>query len=91
MIAKFGGVAITSDAGGILLRELEEKTGILQRLAGCFTDHRDADRLEHTVLDLVKRRMFGLCPGYEDIHDHDPATGGSTEGEGSPDSTDSGE
>ena len=76
VVARFDGGAITSDAGGVLLRELEERTGILQRFADCFTDHRDADLIEHTVLDLIKQRTFGLTLGYEDLNDHDAATGG---------------
>ena len=52
--ARFDGGAITADAGGLLLRELEERAGILQQFSDCFTDHRDADLIEHTVLDLVK-------------------------------------
>ena len=71
VVARFDGGAITSDAGGVLLRELEERTGILQRFSACFTDHRDADLIEHTVLDLVKQRTFGLTLGYEDLNDHD--------------------
>jgi len=80
VVARFDGGAITSDAGGVLLRELEERTGILQRFADCFTDHRDADLIEHTVLDLVKQRTFGLTLGYEDLNDHDAATGGFDQG-----------
>ena len=51
--ARFDGGAITSDAGGLLLREVEAKTGILRRFAACFTDHRDPERVEHTVPELM--------------------------------------
>jgi len=69
--ARFDGGAITSDAGGLLLREVEAKTGILRRFAGCFTDHRDPDLIEHTVRELVAQRVFALALGYEDLNDHD--------------------
>ncbi len=69
--ARFDGGAITSDAGGLLLREVEAKTGILRRLATCFDDHRDPDLIEHTVHDLLAQRIFGLALGYEDLNDHD--------------------
>jgi len=69
--ATFDGGAITSDAGGLLLREVEAKTGILRRFAECFTDHRDPERIEHTVLDLLSQRVYGLALGYEDLNDHD--------------------
>ena len=67
----FDGGAITSDGGGLLLREVEKRTGIVGRFAGCFTDHRDAERVEHTVRELVAQRVYGLALGYEDLNDHD--------------------
>jgi len=67
----FDGGAITSDGGGLLLREVEKRTGIVGRFAACFTDHRDAERIEHTVRELVAQRVYGLALGYEDLNDHD--------------------
>jgi len=69
--ARFDGGAITSDAGGLLLREVEAKTGILRRFAACFTDHRDPERVEHAVDELIAQRVFALALGYEDLNDHD--------------------
>jgi len=69
--ARFDGGAITSDAGGLLLREVEAKTGILRRFAACFSDHRDPERVEHTVGELIAQRVFALALGYEDLNDHD--------------------
>jgi hypothetical protein len=71
VIARFDGGTITSDAGALLLRELEAKTGILRRFAACFNDYRDPELIEHTVEDLVKQRVFGIALGYEDLNDHD--------------------
>lgn len=68
---RFDGGAITSDAGGLLLREVEAKTGILRRFAACFTDHRDPELVEHTVYELLAQRIFALALGYEDLTDHD--------------------
>ena len=69
--AGFDGGTITSDAGGLLLREVEKRTGIVRRFAACFTDHRDAKRIEHGVKELVAQRVYGLALGYEDLNDHD--------------------
>jgi len=69
--ARFDGGAITSDAGGLLLREVEARTGILRRFAACFTDYRDPDLVEHTIYELVAQRVFALALGYEDLNDHD--------------------
>ncbi|MEX0715723.1 MAG: transposase, partial [Planctomycetaceae bacterium] len=71
VVANFDGGTITSDAGGLLLREIAEKTGVLQRFAECFTDHRDPELIEHSVLELVSQRIYGLALGYEDVEDHD--------------------
>ena len=68
---RFYGGAITSDAGRLLLREVEKRTGIIGGFAACFTDHRDPERIEHTVKELVAQRVFGLALGYEDLNDHD--------------------
>jgi len=67
----FDGGAISSDGGGLLLREVEKRTGIVKRFAACFTDHREAERIEHTVRELVGQRVYGLALGYEDLNDHD--------------------
>jgi hypothetical protein len=69
--AGFDGGAITSDAGGLLLREVEKRTGIISQFADCFTDHREPERIEHTVKELVAQRVYGLALGYEDLNDHD--------------------
>jgi len=51
----------------LLLREVEKRTGIVERFAACFTDHREAERIEHTVKELVAQRVYGLALGYEDL------------------------
>jgi hypothetical protein len=68
---RFDGGAISSDAGGLLLREVEKRTGILAQFAACFRDHRDPARVEHPVAELVAQRVYGLALGYEDLNDHD--------------------
>ena len=71
VVGRFDGGAITSDAGGLLLREVEKLTGIIAKFAAGFTDHRDPLRVEHTVKELVAQRVYALALGYEDLNDHD--------------------
>jgi hypothetical protein len=71
VVASFDGGQVTSDAGGLLLREIEQRFHFVGQFARCFTDHRDPERIEHTLLELLKQRVFGLCLGYEDLNDHD--------------------
>ena len=68
---QFDGGAITTDAGGLLLREVEKRTGIIGQFAACFRDARDPARIEHTVRELVAQRVYGLALGYEDLNDHE--------------------
>lgn len=71
ILADFDGGTITSDGGGMLLREVEKRTNILGRFAQCFTDHRNQDLIEHSVMDLVSQRVLAIALGYEDLNDHD--------------------
>jgi hypothetical protein len=71
VVGAFDGGTMTSDAGGLLLREVEQRTGIIRQFAACFIDHRDPERIEHSVEALVAQRIYGLALGYEDLNDHD--------------------
>jgi hypothetical protein len=71
VVASFNGGKVTSDAGGLLLREVEAKFGFITQFARCFTDYRDPDCTTHTLEELLKQRIFGLCLGYEDLNDHE--------------------
>jgi len=71
VVGKFDGGKISSDGGGVLLREVEQRTHILKRLAGCFTDHQDPALIEHRVESLISQRVIGIGLGYEDLNDHD--------------------
>ena len=71
VIAQFNGGKISSDAGGLLLRETERLTGIIKQFADCFTDHRDPELIEHTAEELIAQRIYALALGYADLNDHD--------------------
>jgi hypothetical protein len=69
VVARFDGGHVVSDGGALLLGEVERRTGLLHRFAACFTDQRDPLRIEHSVEQLVKQRVYGLALGYEDLND----------------------
>ena len=71
VVGRFDGGRITSDGGGMLLREVDHRLGMLARLAGCFRDYRNPNSVEHSVAALVAQRVYGLALGYEDLNDHD--------------------
>ena len=56
--AAFDGGAITSNAGVLLLREIDRSAGLLDQVAGCFTDYRDPRLTEHSVGTLVRQRSW---------------------------------
>jgi Transposase DDE domain group 1 len=43
----FGGGYLSSDGGGLILRELERQSGLVRDFAGCFVDYRDQRYVEH--------------------------------------------
>lgn len=69
--ADFGGGYLSSDGGGVVLRELESRKGLIGRLADCFEDRRDSRYVEHGLEGLLKQRIFSLALGYEDLNDAD--------------------
>jgi hypothetical protein len=69
--ARFDGGPISSDGGAILLREVDQRLRLISRLAGCFEDHRDPQRIEHSVTELLAQRLYAIALGYEDLNDHD--------------------
>ena len=71
VVGRFDGGRLTSDAGGVLLREVNRQLDLLPRMAACFTDHRHAGMIEHTLTELLAQRLYGLALGYEDLNDHD--------------------
>ena len=71
VVGRFDGGRLTSDGGGLLLREVDHRLGLLRRLADCFTDYRNPRSIEHSVLALVAQRVYALALGYEDLNDHD--------------------
>lgn len=68
---QFDGGTMTSDAGGVLLRETDRRLKLLPRLAECFLDGRDPARVQHTVGEMVAQRVYGQALGYEDLNDHE--------------------
>ena len=71
VVARFDGGKITSDVGGLLLREVDRRMGLLSRLSECFLDGREQSRVRHSVREMVAQRVYGLALGYEDLNDHE--------------------
>ena len=71
VVANFEGGRITSDAGIVLMAELDKKLKITARLAKCFHDYRDSSYVDYPVHQLLAQRVYGIVLGYEDVNDHE--------------------
>lgn len=70
LVGAFNAEHISSDGGLVLLQAVDKRFGLLDRLAACFCDHRAEDQIEHSVVELLRQRVYGIACGYEDLIDH---------------------
>ena len=66
----FDGGRLTSEAGALLLREVDRRLGLTSVLAACITDPRCVRRIRHDRHRMLTQRVFGIGLGYEDLNDH---------------------
>ncbi|MGX1392025.1 hypothetical protein AB7M70_001434 [Bradyrhizobium japonicum] len=69
--AAFDGGRLTSNGGVMLLAMAERRLGLANNLARVFPDRRDPTRVVHSLVDMLRARMFAICCGYEDADDLD--------------------
>jgi hypothetical protein len=62
---------LSSDAGLLPVRQLDEHLGLTRQFADALDDPRDSRRVEHTTLEMVRARVYGILADYEDQNDHD--------------------
>jgi hypothetical protein len=67
----FDGGRLTSDAGVLLLAEVERRLGIAERLARCLADPRSPGRAHHTLAEMIRFRVLLIAAGYPDANDCD--------------------
>src|SRR5947207_10945269 len=73
VVAKFDGGLLSSDGGVLMLREVEQRLRVADRLAGCIEDQRAPDQITHTLADIIHFRLLMIAAGYEDGNDaNDP-------------------
>jgi hypothetical protein len=60
VVAAFDGGAMTSEAGALLLGATDQQIGMIERFAGCFSDQRVPDLVEHAVAGLGGSACLGL-------------------------------
>ena len=67
----FTGDQISSDGGLLLLREVENQLGLIDRISACITDNRDQRYIDHSIKEMLIQRVFQIAAGYEDCNDCD--------------------
>jgi hypothetical protein len=71
IVARFDGGRLSSDGGLLVLREIEQRLEVADRLAACIDDPRDPGSTVHTVADIIRFRLLMIAAGYEDGNDAD--------------------
>jgi hypothetical protein len=77
VVAAFDVAHASSDGGALLLKAIDARLGLTERLAACLTDPRQPGKVRHQTVELLRQRVFGIACGYADCNDaarlaHDP-------------------
>jgi hypothetical protein len=73
----FDAPQISSDGGALLLRQMDDRLGLSERLAALLPDERDPSKVKHNRQEQVRQRLYQIALGYADCNDasrlrHDP-------------------
>ena len=66
---RFDGGMLSSDGGILLLREVEQRLRVADRLAACIKDPRSPEHITHSLADIIGFRLMMIAAGYEDGND----------------------
>ena len=71
IVMDFQGAKLTSDAGFLLLREIDRRHGIMGEIEDCLEDLRSPAHTRHSMVQMVRQRVYQMAAGYEDCNDAD--------------------
>jgi hypothetical protein len=66
---EFQGSTITSDAGLLPLRELDEALGLTSTASGYLQDHRTGRNIQYHLVPLLRQSIYSRLAGYDDVND----------------------
>jgi hypothetical protein len=69
--ARFDGGTVSSDGGMIFVREADKRLRLTTKAANCIDDPRQVGKVDHSIVQMVQQRVYGLACGYEDANDFD--------------------
>lgn len=75
VVARFDQPQSSSDGGALLLKACDDRLQLTRRIAECFVDERQAGKVQHSLHDLIRQRVFGIACGYADCNDAARLTG----------------
>ena len=67
----FNGGSISSDAGGVLLRQVDKKLKLTHQISKVLLDTRESNKITHKLDTLISQQIYALALGYEDLNDHE--------------------
>ena len=71
VVARFDGGRLSSEGGLLVLREVERRLGLADRLAACLNDPRAPEKVVHRLAQIIRFRIMMIAAGYEDGNDAD--------------------
>jgi len=66
---EFHGARITSDAGLLVVRELDEALGLTEKAPTYLRDSRGGRNVQHEIVPLLRQSVYSRLAGYEDTND----------------------
>ncbi len=67
----FQGAQITSDVGFLLVREIDDRFKIIDPMKDCLEDLRLPSHMRHSMVQMIRQRVYQMAAGYEDCNDAD--------------------
>jgi hypothetical protein len=71
ILVDFRGAKISSDTGFLLLRETDERFNIIGPMSDCLEDRRSPVHTRHSLVQMIRQRVYQIAAGYEDCNDAD--------------------
>lgn len=69
VVVRFDQEHASSDGGAVLLKACDSALGLTERLVACLADERQEGKIQHSLIEMLRQRIFGIACGYEDVND----------------------
>src|SRR3954453_6751956 len=66
VVARFDGGRLSSEGGLLVLREVERRLALADRVAACLNDPRTLEKIVHRLTEIIRFRMLMIAAGYDD-------------------------